>query len=105
MTVPADKLWGAQTQRSLEHFNIGEDPMQREMITSYAILKKAAATVTQRMSCVPRAGFGELQIPENEPGSSIMPSKVNPTQAEALTMLAIQVMGNDVTTGFGGAGG
>src|SRR5260221_7869343 len=57
------------------------------------------------LSCGPRAGFGELLIPENEPGSSIMPGKVNPTQAEALTMLAVQVMGNDVAVGFGGAGG
>jgi fumarate hydratase class II len=57
------------------------------------------------MSCGPRAGFAELIIPANEPGSSIMPGKVNPTQAEALTMLSIQVMGNDATTGFGGAGG
>lgn len=57
------------------------------------------------MSCGPRAGFAELIIPENEPGSSIMPGKVNPTQAEALCMLAIQVMGTDATTGFGGAGG
>jgi fumarate hydratase, class II len=57
------------------------------------------------MSCGPRAGFSELQIPENEPGSSIMPGKVNPTQAEALTMIAVQVMANDVAVGFGGAGG
>jgi fumarate hydratase class II len=57
------------------------------------------------MSCGPRAGFAELVIPENEPGSSIMPGKVNPTQAEALTMLAVQVMANDVAVGFGGAGG
>jgi fumarate hydratase, class II len=57
------------------------------------------------MSCGPRAGFAELIIPENEPGSSIMPGKVNPTQAEALTMLAAQVMANDVAVGFGGAGG
>jgi fumarate hydratase, class II len=57
------------------------------------------------MSCGPRAGFAELSIPENEPGSSIMPGKVNPTQAEALTMLAVQVMANDVAVGFGGAGG
>jgi len=57
------------------------------------------------MSCGPRAGFAELQIPENEPGSSIMPGKVNPTQAEALTMIAAQVMANDVAVGFGGAGG
>src|SRR3989454_1085042 len=253
--VPADKLWGAQTQRSLDHFSIGKDLMPREMIVAYAILKKAAAqanhaghrlgdrqyelivqscdeilagqhhdmfplhvwmtgsgtqfnmnvnevisnrccqlagtplgsktpvhpndhvnmsqssndsfpsamyvtaavNVKQRlipaiaaltglpfvsapnkftvqgshdalvqlsgtlrtvavslykigndirlMSCGPRAGFAELKIPENEPGSSIMPGKVNPTQCEALTMLAVQVMSNDVAVGFGGAGG
>lgn len=57
------------------------------------------------MSCGPRAGFAELLIPANEPGSSIMPGKVNPTQAEALTMLSVQVMANDVAVGFGGAGG
>ena len=57
------------------------------------------------LSCGPRAGFAELLIPENEPGSSIMPGKVNPTQAEALTMLAVQDMANDVAVGFGGAGG
>jgi fumarate hydratase class II len=55
------------------------------------------------MSCGPRAGFAELLIPENEPGYSIMPGKVNPTQAEALTMIAVQGMANDV--GLGGAGG
>jgi len=53
----------------------------------------------------PRAGLAELILPENEPGSSIMPGKVNPTQAEALTMIAVQVMANDVAIGFGGAGG
>jgi fumarate hydratase class II len=57
------------------------------------------------MACGPRAGFAELLLPENEPGSSIMPGKVNPTQAEALTMIAVQVMANDVAVGFGGAGG
>jgi len=57
------------------------------------------------MSCGPRAGFAELRIPENEPGSSIMPGKVNPTQAEALAMVAVQVMANDTAVGFGGAGG
>jgi fumarate hydratase class II len=57
------------------------------------------------MSCGPRAGFAELIIPANEPGSSIMPGKVNPTQTEALTMIAVQVMANDVAVGFGGAGG
>jgi fumarate hydratase, class II len=57
------------------------------------------------MSCGPRAGFAELKIPENEPGSSIMPGKVNPTQCEALAMIAVQVMADDVAVGFGGAGG
>jgi len=57
------------------------------------------------MSCGPRAGFAELFIPSNEPGSSIMPGKVNPTQCEALTMIAVQVIANDVAVGFGGAGG
>jgi len=57
------------------------------------------------MSCGPRAGFAELAIPENEPGSSIMPGKVNPTQCEALTMIAVQVMANDIAVGIGGAGG
>ncbi|HVT97055.1 MAG TPA: class II fumarate hydratase [Acidobacteriaceae bacterium] len=57
------------------------------------------------LSCGPRAGFYELLIPENEPGSSIMPGKVNPTQCEALTMIAVQVMANDVAAGFAGAGG
>jgi len=57
------------------------------------------------MSSGPRAGFAELVIPENEPGSSIMPGKVNPTQCEALTMIAAQVMADDVAVGLGGAGG
>jgi fumarate hydratase class II len=53
----------------------------------------------------PRCGLGELIIPENEPGSSIMPGKVNPTQSEAMTMVAVQVMGNDATIGFAGSQG
>jgi fumarate hydratase class II len=57
------------------------------------------------VSCGPRAGLAELVLPENEPGSSIMPGKVNPTQAEALAMIAVQAMANDVAVGFGGAGG
>lgn len=57
------------------------------------------------LSCGPRAGFYELIIPSNEPGSSIMPGKVNPTQCEALSMVALQVMGNDVAAGFGDASG
>ena len=57
------------------------------------------------LSCGPRAGLYELIIPANEPGSSIMPGKVNPTQCEALTMVAVQVMSHDVAVAFGGAGG
>ena len=53
----------------------------------------------------PRSGLGEISIPENEPGSSIMPGKVNPTQCEALTMLSAQVFGNDVAVNIGGASG
>ena len=57
------------------------------------------------LSCGPRAGFAELNIPANEPGSSIMPGKVNPTQAEALAMIAVQVMANDLAVSLGGASG
>ncbi len=57
------------------------------------------------LSCGPRCGIHELDIPENEPGSSIMPGKVNPTQCEALTMIAVQVMANDVAVTIGGGGG
>jgi len=57
------------------------------------------------LSCGPRAGLNEIRLPANEPGSSIMPGKVNPTQCESLAMIAVQVMANDVAVGFGGAGG
>ena len=57
------------------------------------------------LSSGPRSGIGEIFIPDNEPGSSIMPGKVNPTQCEAVTMIAAQVMGNDVTIGIGGSNG
>lgn len=53
----------------------------------------------------PRCGFGEIRIPENEPGSSIMPGKVNPTQSEAMTMVVAQVLGNDTTINVAGASG
>jgi fumarate hydratase class II len=57
------------------------------------------------LSSGPRSGIGEIFIPDNEPGSSIMPGKVNPTQCEALTMIAAQVLGNDVAINIGGATG
>ncbi|SET77234.1 class II fumarate hydratase [Stigmatella erecta] len=69
-----------------------------------AVLFKVANDV-RWLASGPRSGIGELTIPENEPGSSIMPGKVNPTQSEALTMLSAQVFGNDVAIGLGGASG
>ncbi len=81
------------------------------MVHAHGALKSLAAALTKiandtrLLASGPRSGIGEISIPENEPGSSIMPGKVNPTQAEALTMAACQVMGNDVTIGFGGAQG
>jgi fumarate hydratase class II len=74
-------------------------------LRTFAVSLYKIANDIRLMSCGPRAGFAELEIPENEPGSSIMPGKVNPTQCEALTMIAVQVMANDVAVGFGGAGG
>jgi fumarate hydratase class II len=81
------------------------------MVHAHGTLKGLAAGLMKIANDVrllasgPRCGIGELSIPENEPGSSIMPGKVNPTQCEALTMAACQVMGNDVTVNFGGAQG
>ena len=57
------------------------------------------------MGSGPRSGLGELSLPENEPGSSIMPGKVNPTQCEAMTMVCAQVMGNNVAVTVGGSNG
>src|SRR6266852_531937 len=72
--------------------------------TLAAALAKIANDV-RLLASGPRSGLGELRIPENEPGSSIMPGKVNPTQAEALSMLCAQVMGNDVALGIGASSG
>ncbi len=81
------------------------------MVHAHGALKALAASLMKIANDVrwlasgPRSGLGELLIPENEPGSSIMPGKVNPTQCEALTMLCAQVMGNDVAITIGGASG
>lgn len=81
------------------------------LVHAHGALKTLAASLMKIANDVrwlasgPRSGIGELRIPENEPGSSIMPGKVNPTQSEALTMLAAQVFGNDVAINFGGASG
>ena len=82
-----------------------------ELVAAHGALKTLAAALMKIANDVrwlasgPRAGLGEISIPENEPGSSIMPGKVNPTQCEALTMLCAQVFGNDVAINFGGASG
>jgi fumarate hydratase class II len=81
------------------------------LVNLHGALKALAAALTKIANDVrwlasgPRSGLGEITIPENEPGSSIMPGKVNPTQCEALTMLCAQVFGNDVAVNFGGASG
>ena len=81
------------------------------LVHAHGTLKTLAASMMKIANDVrwlasgPRSGIGEISIPENEPGSSIMPGKVNPTQSEAVTMLAAQVFGNDVAINFGGASG
>ena len=81
------------------------------LVHAHGALKTLAASLMKIANDVrwlasgPRSGIGELSIPENEPGSSIMPGKVNPTQSEAVTMLAAQVFGNDVAINIGGASG
>jgi fumarate hydratase class II len=81
------------------------------LVHAHGALKALAASLMKIANDIrwlasgPRSGIGELSIPENEPGSSIMPGKVNPTQSEALTMLCAQVFGNDVAINFGGASG
>lgn len=81
------------------------------IVESHGALKQLAVSLhkiandIRMLASGPRSGIGEILIPENEPGSSIMPGKVNPTQCEALTMVAAQVIGNDVTIAFGGANG
>jgi fumarate hydratase class II len=81
------------------------------MVESHGALKQIAVSLMKiandirLMASGPRSGIGELHLPENEPGSSIMPGKVNPTQNEALTMIAAQVMGNDVTVSIAGSNG
>jgi fumarate hydratase class II len=81
------------------------------IVEAHGALKTVAVSLMKiandirMLSSGPRSGIGEIHIPDNEPGSSIMPGKVNPTQCEALSMVAVQVMGNDVAINFGGATG
>jgi fumarate hydratase class II len=82
-----------------------------QLVYAHGALKALAADLMKIANDVrwlasgPRSGIGEITIPANEPGSSIMPGKVNPTQSEALTMVAVQVMGNDVSIGFAASQG
>lgn len=84
---------------------------QDALVEAHGALKSVAVSLMKiandirLMASGPRAGIGEIRLPANEPGSSIMPGKVNPTQCEALTMIAAQVMGNDVAVSVGGASG
>jgi fumarate hydratase class II len=84
---------------------------QEALVSAHGALKTLGAALfkipndVRLLASGPRSGLAELRIPENEPGSSIMPGKVNPTQAEALTMACAQVLGNDVALGIGGASG
>ncbi len=96
--VPADNLFAAMAgHEALVAFHGG--------LKMLAIALTKIAADIRLMGSGPRAGLGELQLPENEPGSSIMPGKVNPTQVEALTMVCAQVMGHDVAIGFAASQG
>lgn len=99
-----------------QHFETAPNKFQSlsskaEVAAVHGIFKALAADLMKLANDVrwlasgPRCGIGEITIPANEPGSSIMPSKVNPTQAEAMTMVAVQVMGNDATVGFAASQG
>ena len=83
----------------------------RCLVTASASLRTVAGALmkiandVRWLACGPRAGIGEILIPENEPGSSMMPGKVNPTQSEALTMVCVQVFGNDAAVAFAGRKG
>ncbi len=119
--INAHPLFGAKTAEQLsrltgETFITAENKFQAltshdELVYVHGALKALAADLMKIANDVrwlasgPRSGIGELTIPANEPGSSIMPGKVNPTQSEALTMVACQVMGNDATIGFAASQG
>lgn len=102
-----DKNYGFISQPNKFHALTGHDA---EVVLSGALKALAAnlmkiANDVRWLASGPRCGIGEISIPENEPGSSIMPGKVNPTQAEAMTMVAVQVMGNDATVGIAASQG
>src|SRR6266851_5206015 len=104
------RIWqtGSGTQTNM---NVNEVISNRAIKIASGAMKTLAASLMKIANDIrwlasgPRCGLGELTLPENEPGSSIMPGKVNPTQAEALTMVSVQVMGNDAAIGFAGSQG
>jgi fumarate hydratase class II len=102
-----EKDYGFVSQPNKFHALTGHDA---EVVLSGALKALAAnmmkiANDVRWLASGPRCGLGEIEIPANEPGSSIMPGKVNPTQAEAVTMVAVQVMGNDAAVGFAASQG
>ncbi len=96
--VPSDNKYHALTSKDAYVFAHGA-------LKALACNLMKMANDIRWLASGPRCGIGEISIPENEPGSSIMPGKVNPTQCEAITMIAIQVMGNDATIGIGASQG
>jgi hypothetical protein len=82
-----------------------DDPLERVTQFTRDLVRGNRGEMQRVMFVSKPTVFAELLIPQNEPGSSIMPGKVNPTQADVLTMLAVQVTANDVAVGFGGGGG
>ena len=108
----------AQKIAAITHMKFTSAPNKFEALAAHdAMVMSHGAITTVAMSCFkiandirflgsgPRAGLGELSLPENEPGSSIMPGKVNPTQSEALTQVAVQIHGNNAAIGFAGSQG
>lgn len=112
----ADKAAAEISKITGLHFISAENKFEalsahNEVVLMSGVLKTLAAALMKIandirwLACGPRCGLAEIKIPENEPGSSIMPGKVNPTQSEAMTMVCVQVFGNDVTIGFAGSQG
>ena len=119
--INAHPEFGARTAEEISkltgiHFTTAENKFHAltshdEIVTAHGALKALAADLMKIANDVrwlasgPRSGIGEITIPENEPGSSIMPGKVNPTQSEAMTMVVTQVVGNDATIAFAASQG
>lgn len=112
----AVKVAGKISQLTSKPFKTAENKFEAmagkdALVEMHGVLKTLAASLIKISNDIrwlgsgPRCGIGEISLPENEPGSSIMPGKVNPTQSEAMTMVCAQVFGNDVTVNFAGASG